>query len=504
MSEDATAVVEEAIERNETAVAQGAVELVPLSALLLSDLNVRKTERDVGIASLAESIAARGLKQNLVIVPAHFTTSAVDEEYQGENRWAGRFEVIAGGRRFQALKLLEADGRIPPDHPVPCLVEERETARETSLDENLQKEAMNPADEFEAYAAIVEEHGGGEDAVRICARRRGKTVAHVQGRLRLAALAPEILQALREDRIELDAAKAYAAVSDQALQLKVFKAQEKAWNGKDPRTIRDALRGKTLPLSDGRVKWVGLEAYLAAGGRTETEMFMGTKGEERLLDVALLNKLAQEKAEPLLAARAKQDGYKDGVLATGVGWQFKAPKPPADFKTTERYYDNPTKAQLKKSIAIYVVDSEGEDLVLRGRFKPKDEKEPARTGYTPPTAEEIAAARREEGIATLATRLATGKFAGTPFEGRAFWPPKRWIEAIEDINEDEVFVAVLIRVGKAEIEARRQEATERYDAELAEQEAEKLRQAQAAAAETDGDVEDALAELDGDQDEEAA
>lgn len=509
MSDEVTEAAE-TIERNETVAAQGTVELLALDLLLLSDLNVRKTERDADIATLAEDIAARGLKQNLVVVPAHFMTSEVDEKYEGEDRWSGKYEVIAGGRRFQALKLLAADGRIPTDHPVPCLIEERESARETSLSENLHKVSMNPADEFEAYAAIVDQlEQQGQDretAIRACARRFGKTVSHVQGRLRLAGLTPEVLQALREDQITFDAARAYAAISDVKLQLKVFQAQAKSWNKHDPRAIREAMRGKTLPIDDGRVIFVGLDAYRAAGGRTETEMFMGTSGQERVLDVTLLEKLAAEKAEPLVAARAKKDGFREGVLAKGVGYNYKTPKCPPGFKSPDYYASyTPTKAQLKKSIGIYSIAPDGSGIEKRSRFMPKDEKGPSTSGgYQPKTPEEIAAERRARAINRIATRLAVGKFAGSPFEGRAFWPADRnWIEPIEDINEDEVLVAVMVKVAKADIAAQQEAATEKYDAELAEEEAEKLAAAQASADEHGADVADVLDDIDAEQEDEA-
>ena len=128
---------------------------IALDRLMLSKLNVRQTERDADVASLAEDIAARGLKQNLVVIPAHFMTGEVNEPWEGQDRWAGKFEVIAGGRRFQALRMLADAARIPPDQPVLCLVEPRAQASETSLSENLHRVAMNPADEFEAFAAIV-------------------------------------------------------------------------------------------------------------------------------------------------------------------------------------------------------------------------------------------------------------------------------------------------------------------------------------------------------------
>ncbi len=486
---------EETIQRNEAAAAVKLPELIALDRLCLSGLNVRQTERDAAIESLAEDIAANGLKQNLVVVPAHFSTGEADAD------WADKFEVIAGGRRFQALSLLVADGRLPGDTPVPCLVEERDGARTTSLSENYHRVAMNPADEFVAFHAIVIDLEDGrlmdrEAAIRLCARRQGVTVNHVKQRLRLADLAPEILQALREGVITADQAKAYASVSDHKLQLAVFKAQLKSnWQPHNAQTVRNELRGKTLPVTDARMIFVGLENYLADGGRTENEMFMGQRGEERALDVALLLKLAAEKAEPMLPALAKADGFKSGAFAEGVGYISKYPKAPADFVKTGYEYTPPTKAKLKKSIAIYVVDSEGTGLTRAGRFRPKEEAEETRSqGYTPPTPEEIAAQEREREINVIAHRLAVGPFKDTPLEGRFLWPNfmSRRVEESSDLlrgEEDSAFVTVLIKVSRADVQAQMEAAAIQYDAQLAEEEA--ARAAEAAASEQpDVDAED--------------
>lgn len=474
---------------------------IPLDQLMLSNLNVRQTERDADIATLAEDIAARGLKQNLVVVAAHFSTGVAEAD------WSGKFEVVAGGRRFQALSLLAADERIPADHAVPCLVEDRDQARETSLSENLHKVTMNPADEFDAYAAIVDDfmHRQGDqgteasdEAIAYCARRFGKTVTHVAGRLRLSALAPEILQALRENLLGLESAKAYARVTDHKLQLKVFKEQAKnPWKKHNPEYIRSDLAGNTCAIDDRRIVFVGLEAFRDAGGRTEVEMFMGTLGGERVLDVALLDKLVAAKAEAAIPALAKADGFKEGLYAKGGNW----PKAPKGFERAwDQYYGSkpPTKAQKAKSIAVYELEHDGAGLKRIGRFKPEEKgKSPVHTLETP---EQRAARERASAIDLVAARLAVGPMSGTPLEGRAFWP--RWQAPRFEIDRnDEAFawVGIQIRVPVAEIDAQREAAEKQYDEDLA---AEEARRAElAAAAEAAGDDETDVEEDDADEDE---
>lgn len=472
---------------------------LPLFSLCLSGLNVRQTERDADIAALAEDIAARGLKQNLVVIPAHFSTSEEVDNY------GDRFEVIAGGRRYQAMKLLAEDGRLPPDHPVPVMVETRDEARETSLSENLHRVAMNPADEFEAFAAIVDQHGGGADAIASCAKRFGVTQRHVEGRLRLASLAPELLEALRAGTIGVESAKAYAGTEDHDLQRKVFKDQIKSsWKPHDPAQVRHALRAITVSLTDPRVKFVGIEAYRSAGGRTEVEMFMGTDGEERVTDVRLLDKMVREAGEARLPKLIKAGGWKDGLFANGLGWSARMPKPPEGMEVHRSWDKDPTKAQKKERIAVFALAHSGEELQMVGHFRPAEAKGEGES-YHQETPEERAAAARARRVDLWAARLGVGPFDGTPLKGHAFWPSGAgWIEAIDRYPgrtlgdataEGDVLVAVQIRVTAEQIAAARA-AAEAKVAELeAEEEAARAAR-EAAAATPDDDDEDGDDEFD--------
>ena len=88
------------------------------------------------------------------------------------------------------------------------LEDSAEAAVETSLAENFHRLAMNPADEAQAFAALV----AGGATVEDVARRFGLTVRFVEGRLRLATLAPVVFEALASGQITLDIAKAYGAL----------------------------------------------------------------------------------------------------------------------------------------------------------------------------------------------------------------------------------------------------------------------------------------------------
>jgi ParB family chromosome partitioning protein len=498
------------------------IHMIPLDLLCLSERNVRKTGRDAHIASLADDIAANGLKQNLVVI-----SEGIIDPGNGQMP----FQVVAGGRRFQALRLLADRGDISPVHEVPCLIELAREAVATSLSENLHKVAMNPADEFDAFNTIAgqlmmpgpDSAGMAEaEAVAACARRFGRSVRHVEGRLRLAALHPDILQALREDRLGLESAKAYGAVSDQALQLAVFKEREKInWADKHaPNIVRDLLRQKTYPVDCRAMLFVGIAAYLAEGGRTETELFMGERAQEVVLDTVLLNRLANEKAEGQIAGMAAIEGWARGLLQSPFG--KGAAKPPKGYEA-HSYYGNQdwkapeklTDAERAQCIGLFDVrdvwsDSEdgdtrqrtGIELGLVDRagcyFRPlvAGEEKP-RTGYTPPTPEEIRARKRESFAALHAARLAVPKFAGTPLEGRAFWPLGRFVEPLSEGRSDgKLFVTVLIEVDEVDAKAQRDAAHAAFDQREAAEQAEEARIA--ALRESGQDDDDGADDQDGD------
>ena len=180
------------------------IQTIPLNKLVLSPRNVRRRSDAAADTELKASIATRGLLQNLIVRPAT----------------KGRFEVDAGERRRKAMLALSQDKLLPRDHPVLCLVldDAKADARETSLAENFHRLAMNPADEAQAFAELIEAGASSEDV----ARRFGLTIRFVEGRLRLATLAPVVFEALAAGEITLDIAKAYGATSDQAAQARVF------------------------------------------------------------------------------------------------------------------------------------------------------------------------------------------------------------------------------------------------------------------------------------------
>lgn len=274
---------------------------IALSKLDPSPANVRRTGAGLGVEALAASIAAHGLLQSL----------AVRAKCDGAGRETGRFEVVAGGRRLAALRLVAKNKRLAKHAPVPCRVLDGTDDAEASLAENAVRLDMHPADQFAAFAAL---HRGGEGlGVEEIAARFGVSVNTVRQRLRLAAVSPTLVQAYRDEALTLDHLMAFAVAEDRAAQERVF-AQLPDWQ-RNPDTIRRLLTGALVPATDRRVLLVGLDAYLAAGGRVQRDLF-AEDGGGWIEDAALLERLVAERMEREAAA----------VRAEGWAWVAIGPE----------------------------------------------------------------------------------------------------------------------------------------------------------------------------------
>src|SRR5258705_7182982 len=267
------------------------IKTIPLNKLVPSARNVRRATDKQADAQLQADIDAGGLLQNLVV------TSVAKPK--------GSFAVEAGGRRLRALLALAGEGKIAKTHEVCCLVIEGgpAEAQEASLAENFQRLSMNPADECLAFQQLIEQ---GSDVEGI-ARRFGLTARFVEGRLRLASLAPLIFEALGAGEISLEVAKAYAATPDQERQEYVFEQMGQGYGYAHPDSIRRMMTQATAGATDRRARFVGEGAYLAAGGRIERDLFADDAA-TRWLDVAILERLACEKMGALAADAAAEAG----------------------------------------------------------------------------------------------------------------------------------------------------------------------------------------------------
>ncbi|EEZ5806469.1 ParB/RepB/Spo0J family partition protein [Escherichia coli O105] len=212
-----------------------------------------------------------------------------------------RHGVAAGGRRLAALNMLAERGIIPADWPVRVKVIPQELATAASMTENGHRRDMHPAEQIAGFRAMAQE---GKTPAQI-GDLLGYSPRHVQRMLKLADLAPVILDALAEDRITTEHCQALALENDTARQVQVFEAAcQSGWGGKpEVQTIRRLVTESEVAVAgNSKFRFVGADTF--SPDELRTDLFSDDEGgyvDCVALDAALLEKL-QAVAEHLREA----------------------------------------------------------------------------------------------------------------------------------------------------------------------------------------------------------
>jgi ParB family chromosome partitioning protein len=260
---------------------------VALNKLIESPHNVRKTRTNEGMQELQASILAHGVLKNLIV-------------YETDK---GKFAVAGGERRRAALKVLAKAKKISNSFAIPCLVRPEAEAVELSLAENLHV-PMHPADQFEAFAQMLDDGKTVEDV----AAHFGVAPLIVTRRMKLARVAPVIMQAYRDAKLSLEAVMAFTVSDSHAEQIGVYSELVQQQRGIFRNAIIRMLTHEKVETSDARFRFVGEEAYLAAGGAITRDLF-DDEGGGYATDSALLERLALAKLA-LLTTQIEADGWK--------------------------------------------------------------------------------------------------------------------------------------------------------------------------------------------------
>uniref|UniRef100_E6VPT0 ParB domain protein nuclease n=1 Tax=Rhodopseudomonas palustris (strain DX-1) TaxID=652103 RepID=E6VPT0_RHOPX len=272
---------------------------IPFNKLVLSQSNVRRVKAGISIEELAADIARRGLLQGLSV-------RAVVDESGAET---GMFEIPAGGRRYRALELLVKQKRLAKTAPVPCVIREGGIAEEDSLAENVQRAPLHPLDQFRAFLALREK-GQSEEEI---AAAFFVSVNVVKQRLKLASVSPALLDIYAEDGMTLDQLMAFTVSGDHERQEQVFERLKASYD-KQPYVIRRMLTEGAVRASDKRAEFIGVDAYIEAGGTMLRDLFQGDDG-GWLQDVALVDEM--------VAAKLKAGS--EAIAAEGWKWIEVAP-----------------------------------------------------------------------------------------------------------------------------------------------------------------------------------
>lgn len=134
----------------------------------------RKDFDDAALSELADSIAAHGVIQPLLVRPLV----------------SGGYQIVAGERRFRAARMAGLT-------ELPVIIRELDDAEfmEIALIENLQREDLSPLEEANGYRALMETHGLTQEEI---SKNVGKSRSAVANALRLLGLPEEIQDMIEE------------------------------------------------------------------------------------------------------------------------------------------------------------------------------------------------------------------------------------------------------------------------------------------------------------------
>lgn len=195
---------------------------MPVAKLTPSDVQPRRSFDENELKALAESIKSQGVLQPLLVRPLA----------------DGRYEIIAGERRWRASQLAGLA-------EVPVIVREMDDGKalEVALVENVQRQDLNPIDEAAGYLRLVNEFNyTHEDMARVT----GKSRSHITNLMRLLALPEKIKDAVSEKMLSMGHARALLALSDDE-KLQMRAANRIVKNRLSVRETEDLVRSLVDP-----------------------------------------------------------------------------------------------------------------------------------------------------------------------------------------------------------------------------------------------------------------
>ncbi|CAK9887165.1 MAG: Chromosome-partitioning protein Spo0J (plasmid) [Candidatus Erwinia impunctatus] len=266
-----------------------AVEYVPLSMLVKSPLNVRTIPYSVdSVRGLADSIETLGLLQNLIV------HSLAD----------GQSGVAAGGRRLTALNLLAQENRLATDYTVMVKRVSDDIAALASVAENEQRAAMHPAEQIAGFRTLAEQ---GKTPAQI-GDALGFGSRHVQRMLKLANLAPSLIQKLAQDELNVEQCQALCLENDHARQVEVLESVKASWSNAPAHLIKRAITETEMRTDRVKFRFIGRDAYEAAGGYIREDLFSQDEG-DGTADSVLVERLVQEKLERIVLDIQQREGW---------------------------------------------------------------------------------------------------------------------------------------------------------------------------------------------------
>jgi ParB family chromosome partitioning protein len=267
---------------------------VPFSTLRQPKDNPRRVFDKAGIKGLAKSIKKDGVLQNLVVIP------------EGD----GEYRVHIGKRRYFALEYLERKGEIDSNYKVPVVIKRNlddADALRIATVENVQREPLDPVDEAEAFASLLQNGAKLADV----AAETGVSEQTVRRRLALANLSDEAKSMVRAKTIPLSVAEAMTLGSHSQQQLFIDAIKEGATVSAEQ--VRDVLLAEKPSVS---LAIFPIERYTG----TYTQDLFGDETTTLFDDVEQFMRLQNEAVQELAAKHKKKAAFVDVLNAYSPPW----------------------------------------------------------------------------------------------------------------------------------------------------------------------------------------
>lgn len=216
---------------------------IPAAAIVPNQYQPRKVFDQTEIQELAQTISEHGLLQPIVV-----------REFR-----PGEYEIIAGERRFRAVKLLEWE-------KIPAIVEKMSDAESASLAliENLQRAQLSPVEEAQAYKQLMEFNNLTQAAL---AKGMGKSQSFVANKLRLLKLIKPVQNAILDGRITERHGRALLGLDEDQQRTLLMEIVNQHWNVRETEDAVARLLGK--PTSAEKAAQQALEQAAEASDAAE-------------------------------------------------------------------------------------------------------------------------------------------------------------------------------------------------------------------------------------------
>ena len=244
------------------------VRTLPVGSLTPHPGQPRRHFSETALEELAESIAARGVIQPIVVRP------------HGKG-----YQIVAGERRWRAAQRARL-------HDVPVIVRDYDDAEtlEIALVENIQRQDLNAIEEAEAYSRLIDDYGHTQD---VLGKLVHKSRSHIANLLRLLELPKAVQDKVVEGTLSMGRARALIGAAD--VEQLAYQVISKGLSVRETERLARAAKPETTRIRSGDsgrdADLSSLERHLADLLGLSVRITHGPKGGALTLNYSTLDQL---------------------------------------------------------------------------------------------------------------------------------------------------------------------------------------------------------------------